>query len=142
MDNTQITLVLSNRMSELERLAPLVEQFGECNCFTPKEVFRINLALDELITNIINYGYEDAGEHEIRVELSIQDKFLTMVLVDDARPFNPLMAPCPQTDLPPEERDRPVGGLGIELVKKLMDAINYEYRDGQNILSMTKNLGG
>ena len=93
MDNTEITLVLSNRMSELERLAPLVEQFGECNCFTPKEVFRINLALDELITNIINYGYEDAGEHEIRVELSIQDKFLTMVLVDDARPFNPPYGP-------------------------------------------------
>ncbi len=140
MDDTQISLIMTNCMSELERLAPLVEQFGKCNCFTPKEIFQINLALDELITNIINYGYDDDKEHQIRLELTIEEDRLTMKLVDDAKPFNPLQAPEAQTHLPPEDRDRPVGGLGIELVRRLMDRISYEYRSGSNILTMEKHM--
>jgi serine/threonine-protein kinase RsbW len=140
MDDKRVSLVLTNHLDELERLAPLMERFGECNCFTSKEIFRVNLALDELITNIISYGYLDDNEHQICLDISIRQGRLTMRLIDDAKPFNPLEAPPAETHLPIEQRKCQIGGLGIEIVRKIMDRISYERLDEKNILTMEKKI--
>lgn len=140
MDDKKVSLILTNHLDELDRLAPLVEQFGACHCFTPKEVFKINLALDELVTNIIKYGYQDSEEHQIYLDINVNDGVLTVQLSDDAKPFNPLEAPPAETHLPIEERQCQIGGLGIEIVRKIMDRISYEYKKGKNILTMQKRI--
>lgn len=134
------SLLIANEMAELKRLPQLVEEFGEANCFPPKLIFQITLILDELVTNSISYGYMEPGGHQIRIDLSFKDQRLTIRLEDDAGPFNPLEAPPPELDLPLEERNRQVGGMGIHLVRTLVDQLNYERVDGKNVLVLTKEL--
>src|SRR5690349_2616546 len=82
-----------------------------------------NLALEEFVTNSIKYGYNDAEEHSIDVNIRLSEAELVLTLIDDGRPFNPLEAPEPQLDLPVEER--PIGGLGIYMVRKMSDRMTY-----------------
>jgi anti-sigma regulatory factor (Ser/Thr protein kinase) len=99
----------------------------------------INLVLDEVITNIIDYGYDDQAEHEIRVTMAVEGDRLTIEVEDDARPFDPLKAAPPDLDLPLEER--PVGGLGIHIMRSLMDAVEHQRRNDRNVLTMQKTIG-
>ena len=100
---------------------------------------RINLVLDELVTNIIDYGFDDTGRHEIRVTMAVEGGTLTIEVEDDARAFDPLAAAPPDLTLALE--DRPVGGLGIHIVRTVMDTVEYQRRDGHNILTMRKTIG-
>ncbi len=90
------------------------------------------LAIEELVINCIQYGYDDVNEHTITVVLSIEDKNLTINVLDDGHPFDPLAAPEP--DLSLEIGDRPIGGLGIHLLRQLADHMAYERLDGTNRL--------
>jgi anti-sigma regulatory factor (Ser/Thr protein kinase) len=96
------------------------------------------LAIEELVTNCIEYGYDDADDHTIVIVLSISDGSLTMDVIDDGHPFDPLTAPPPDFSL--EVEDRPIGGLGIYLLRKLADNISYERNHGTNRLTLTKRL--
>jgi serine/threonine-protein kinase RsbW len=95
-----------------------------------------NLALEEFGTNSIKYGYDDANEHWIEVTLSISGRELIVNIIDDGRAFNPLEAPEPQFDIPMEERR--VGGLGIYLVRKMSDRMEYQREGGKNRLTLHK----
>ena len=86
-----------------------------------------NLVLDELVTNIIKYGFDDAREHQIRVEMEVGVDLLTISVEDDGKPFNPLEAPSPNLDLPIE--DWPIGGLGVFIVKSIAAAAEARRRD-------------
>jgi serine/threonine-protein kinase RsbW len=105
---------------------------------SPEAGFLVSLAIEELVTNCIKYGYDDAGEHTIDIELSLAGHTLTMIVVDDGHPFDPLAAPPPDLSLAIE--DRPIGGLGIHLLRELADDVTYERRDGTNRLTLTKRM--
>jgi serine/threonine-protein kinase RsbW len=130
---------VKNALSELGRVSRLVERFGAAHGLTARVVFETTLALDEVLTNVISYGYDDSDTHDIRIGLSCADGQLVIAVEDDGRPFNPLHAPAPALDGPLETR--PVGGVGIHLVRQVMDHLEYTRRAGRNSLVMTKRTG-
>ena len=101
-------------------------------------MYLVSLAIEELVTNCIKYGYRDANGHTIDFLLSVDEGVLSLEVVDDGNPFNPLDAPRPDLSLPPEKR--PIGGLGLHLLRELADEMRYERRDGTNRLSLTKRM--
>lgn len=101
-------------------------------------MYLVSLAIEELVTNCIKYGYTDATDHTIDFVLSVDAGTLRMEVIDDGNPFNPLDAPRPDLTLPPESR--PIGGLGLHLLRELADEMRYERRDGTNRLSVTKRM--
>ena len=105
-----------------------------------KKILRkLCMVTDELITNIVSYAYGgDYGEATVKVDISEEDSAVTMVFIDGGEPFNPLESEDPDTGLKTSER-RP-GGLGIFMVKRTMDEVNYEYKDNQNIVTVKKKL--
>ncbi len=132
--------VLKNKLSEVQRAADLFEEFGEENGIPLKDIFQINLVLDELISNVINYGYPKEENREIYLKYIIGDnKKLLLEIRDYGVPFNILEMEEVDVSLGIEERA--IGGLGIHLVKNIMDDIEYERKGGQNILTLKKELG-
>jgi serine/threonine-protein kinase RsbW len=95
-------------------------------------------AIEELVLNSIEYGYDDSDPHTISLVLSIDRETLTITVIDGGRPFDPLAAPPPDLSLP--VLARPVGGLGLYLLRQLSDQVSYERRDGANRLTLTKRL--
>jgi anti-sigma regulatory factor (Ser/Thr protein kinase) len=127
-----------NDLAEVEKLSRLVEAFGEAEGLQPESVFNVNLALDEVITNIIRYAHDDGRQHPIVVRLAIDQGVLTAHVEDDGRAFNPLEAPVP--DIGASIDERPIGGLGIHLVRSVMNSVEYRREDGRNVLTMKKRL--
>jgi anti-sigma regulatory factor (Ser/Thr protein kinase) len=101
-------------------------------------MYLVSLAIEELVTNCVKYGYRDSKDHTIDFVLRVGDGTLRVEVIDDGNPFNPLDAPRPDLSLPPE--DRPIGGLGLHLLRELADDLRYERRDGTNRLSLTKRM--
>tara|TARA_B100000678_G_scaffold167559_1_gene139964 strand:- start:45 stop:347 length:303 start_codon:yes stop_codon:yes gene_type:complete len=93
--------------------------------------------LDEVVTNIVEYGYDDDDEHLIDIKFILNEQSLKIIIIDDAKPYNILDKKDPDTSLSLDEK--PIGGLGIYLVKRLMTNIDYDYRDGKNHLLLTKS---
>lgn len=101
---------------------------------------QIDVAIDELFGNIARYAYSpDVGKATVRFSVEEKPLEVTITFIDNGVPFNPLEKSNPDTSLSAEER--PIGGLGIFLVKKSMDMVEYEYKNGQNILKIKKNIG-
>ncbi len=132
----QFTMVIKNQVSELERAGRAVEAFGERHSVPARIMFNVNLAVDEILTNIISYGYPQGGDHEIVIRLSLSAGELIVIIEDEGRPFDPLHTKPPDTEVPASERS--VGGLGIHLVRKVMDRLEYRREEGKNVLTMTK----
>ena len=104
-----------------------------------KAQMQISVAVDELFTNISSYAYNpDVGPATVRVEVCQEPLSVIITFIDKGVPYNPLNAAVPDITLSAE--DRPIGGLGIHMVRKTMDDICYEYKDGKNILSIKKNI--
>ena len=136
----RISVQLKNKLSELERISQILEELGKLHHLPSKALYGVNLALEEILTNVISYGYEDKNEHEIIVRLSLQNGELVTEVEDGGRAFNPLELPEPDMNSPLEER--PIGGLGIHFVRELMDAVEYSRKDGKNLLVMKKKTKG
>ncbi len=136
--NASASLKISPSLEQLERISAAVEELGERDNWPPDLIFKVNLALDELSVNIVNYG-KDASE--IEVSMVADAESVTVEISDDGPPFDPLTeAAQPNVDAPLE--DRPIGGLGIHLVRELMDELHYRREDGKNRLAMVKRKGG
>jgi len=131
-----LSVTLVNDRSEIERLSRLVDAFGEAEGLQPDAIFSLNLALDEVVTNIIRYAHDDGRQHPIVVRLTLEPGVLTVEVEDDGRAFNPLEAPAP--DLHASIEERPIGGLGIHLVRSVMSSVEYRREDGRNMLTMKK----
>ena len=130
---------IKNDLSEIRVLADLVETFGKKNGFSGDLINDINLSLEEIITNTIAYGYEDKSAHLIDVRISLGGKELILEVVDDGRSFDPLVeAPIPDVDKPLEEKIE--GGLGVFLVRKIMDKMEYKRKNDKNILLLKKTI--
>lgn len=132
------SLRIANRLLELDRVADAVEAFGEAHGLPAKVRYQIRLVLDELLTNTITYGYPEDGAHDIAVSMSQEGSRLRFLLTDDARPFDPLTAKVPDVGAPIS--DRPIGGLGIHLVRAIMDRVAYERVGGTNRLLLEKDI--
>jgi sigma-B regulation protein RsbU (phosphoserine phosphatase) len=132
----ELEIKLNNKVSEIGRFNQTLTEFARRHGLAPNVVHDLNLALEEIITNIISYGYTDDREHEIRVRLSVQPGEIKAEVEDDGQPFNPVEAPEPDTTKSLEERK--IGGLGIHLVRKLMDQIEYKRQGDRNLLTIKK----
>lgn len=126
-------------MVELDRIAAYLEETGEEWQLSGSLIFSLNLALEEALTNIFLYGFDDQNEHTIQIDFKKAPDKLYISVIDDGRPYNPTLRADPDTTLATE--DRPIGGLGIFLIKKIMDHVEYEWNDNKNILILTKNIG-
>lgn len=133
---SSITIV--NSLKELTRLAEFVEIFGEQAELPLKIIFEMNLCLDELITNVVSYGYNDSESHSIHIILEKNKDVVAIEIIDDGIEFNPLMKDPPDTTLPLEERQ--LGGLGIHLVKSVMSDYTYAREGSNNRLKLFKRL--
>jgi anti-sigma regulatory factor (Ser/Thr protein kinase) len=114
------------------------EQLEALDC-PMKAQMQIDIAIDELFGNIAHYAYNpEVGSATVRVEVIEDPLAVTITFIDNGVPYDPLAKADPDTTLSAEERD--IGGLGIYMVKKSMDDITYEYKNGQNFLKIKKNL--
>lgn len=107
-----------------------IEAFCEQNYIPPDKLFTVQLIIEELVTNIINYGSSAGKTETIEISLSVQDDALSLAIRDNARAFNPLEAAEP--DIGQSLEERAIGGLGLFLVRKKAKSLTYEYRDGFN----------
>ena len=131
-----LSLALRNDRRELARIGESVERFGGQCQLTSDDTAQINLMLDELVSNVIKYGYDEAGEHQIDVTVGVDADRITISVEDDGKPFNLLEAPPPNFDLSIEQR--PVGGLGVFLVRSIADAVDYRRDGNRNVVTLTK----
>ena len=127
-----------NDLAQLEHLNAKIMAFNQDNDIPDKIAFNINLAIEEMVTNIINYGYDNDENDEIIVDIINDKEELKITITDSAKPFNPLEQNDPNLEASLE--DRQIGGLGIFFTKKLMDDINYTRENDKNILALRKSL--
>lgn len=133
-----VSLKIAPELDQLERITAAVEEFAERDDWPPDLTFKVNLVLDELSVNVVNYG---GNASEIEVSLASDGDQVRVEIADDGKPFDPLHeAPEPDIDAPLE--DRPIGGLGIYLVREMMDELYYSRENGKNRLAMVKRKGG
>jgi uncharacterized protein (TIGR02172 family) len=132
-------LEIQAELSKLDEVRSFLEERLDSTACKPKARMQIQLAVEEIFSNIANYAYQpQSGKATVRVEVSNEPVSVTITFVDHGVPYDPLAKEDPDVTLSVEERG--VGGLGIFLTKQIMDDVAYEYREGQNILTLKKNL--
>ncbi len=132
--SVKLALKVETRTEELERVAAVVETLAEQENWPPDFTFRVNLVLEEFGINIMNHGHA-GGLHAFDITLTAEPDSLLIEFTDDGKPFNPLEdAPLPDTEAALE--DRPIGGLGIHLVRKMTDRMHYRREDSKNHSTM------
>lgn len=136
--SAQLRIRLRNRVEELRRVQAALEQFAAAERLPLSLLGSLSLVIEEVVCNIVFHGYEDDAEHEIELRLAVEGDDLVLEVEDDGRAFDPLSVPAP--DLGAPLPGRPVGGLGIPLIRRLMDEMRHERRCGRNRLTLTKRI--
>lgn len=131
-------IVLENQVSEISKLAEFIEKLGEEFNFSMGLVMNLNLVMEELVSNVIFYAYPKGSKNSFSVEFTINNDIIEIILSDSGVPFDPTIAK--EADITLSAEERPIGGLGIFLVKKIMDTVVYERKNDKNILKMTKKI--
>lgn len=131
------SITLTNDVQEVPRLNVFVDEVCEDMGCDMETTMRMNLAIEEAVVNVIDYAYPSGTVGSIDIKVTIYDNHMEFVISDSGTPFDPTKKEDVDISLPVEERR--IGGLGIHLVKQLMDKINYERKDGRNILTLIKN---
>jgi len=130
----RLDMSLASDVQEVARVIDSLEEFAAAEGIPADQALRFGLALDELVTNVISYGMKDRSDGAIHLVIEHRDGALHAELADDGPPFDPLAA---ETALPEGDLEtRPVGGLGLTLVKTFMDRLDYRRVDGFNRLTM------
>ena len=131
-------ITVKAEIDNIHKVTEFVESILEGADCPAKVCIQISLCVDELFSNIAHYSYPDReGDATVAVEVRNDEKTAEITFCDSGIPYNPLEKEDPDTTLSADER--PIGGLGIFLVKKNVDDIIYEYRDGKNVLKIRKN---
>lgn len=132
-------MTLQATLDNLPEVTAFIDsQLEELDC-PMKAQFQIDVAIDELFTNIATYAYGDStGNVTVRLDTQEDPRAVLITFIDNGVPYNPLEQEEPDITLAAE--DRPIGGLGIFVVKKTMDDMSYDYKDGQNILRIKKKI--
>jgi len=137
-DETERHLILHNDIQQIPQLAEFIETIAEEIELDQGLAMSLNLALEEAVTNVILYAYPEGSDGLVDIEAILSKDKLRFIISDSGMEFDPTAAP--EADVTLGVEDRPIGGLGIYLVRKIMDTVSYERADGKNILSMTKKL--
>lgn len=134
------TLILDNKLQEIEKLPAFIEALGEEAQLTKPQMLSLRLALEEALVNVIRYAYpaRETGKINLKALYEPQESYIRFELTDSGKPFDPTLAK--EADLTLNVENRPVGGLGIFLIKKQMDKMTYKRENGMNKLMMVKNI--
>lgn len=138
MPDTSRTIMIRNDLHEIPRVEQMLRAFITKHQLPLSFIMDFTLAAEELLTNVISYGYEDARRHFIQLRLQYDARAVTLRLEDDGRAYDPLTTALPS--LTAGVMERPIGGLGIYLVHQLMDQVEYQRVAEKNIVVLTKNL--
>lgn len=133
-----VSLKITPSLDQLERITAVVEDLGERDDWPPDLIFKVNLVLDELWVNVVHYS---GATGDVELSLDADSDTVRLEIADDGRPFDPL-TDAVKPDLDASLEDRPIGGLGLHLVRELMDELHYTRKDGKNRLAMVKRKGG
>jgi len=141
--SNHLQLRINKDLTEIARLHAEFEKFAAPLGLSEKMIFQVDLALDEIVTNIIQHGFDQHGYDQddnppIAVDIALEGDIIKIEIIDMARPFDPLSVPAPDLDAP--IADRPVGGLGIHLVKSMMDEVSYQRKAPYNHLILRKQI--
>ena len=131
-------LTLPNNIEAIPQLNEFIDIICEEQGIDFDAAMSLNLALEEAVVNVMDYAYPEGTEGYVDIDADADDEFLTFVISDSGIPFDPTKKEEVDTTLPAEERK--VGGLGIHLVRRIMDSIKYEYTNNKNILTLRKKL--
>jgi anti-sigma regulatory factor (Ser/Thr protein kinase) len=133
-------LILQNEVAEISKLAIFIEELGEEFGLSPELVFNLNLVLEEAVSNVILYAYPKEEHQTISLIARKKDNQLIFVLTDSGKEFDPTQAP--DADITLSAEDRPIGGLGIFLIRQIMNTVEYQRIEGKNVLTLGKELEG
>ena len=125
------------RLSALRNLSQMVEAFGATNGLPEAKIYMLNLVLDELVANSVNYGLDRVAEPRIEITLWVSGTLLVMTIRDNGHRFDPTESARPDLSSPLAERA--VGGLGLHLVKRFADRVTYQFTEGRNQLTLEHN---
>ena len=134
----QNSLTLPNDVQEVPRLAEFVDEACEATGLDMGMAMKMNLAIEEAVVNVMNYAYPAGTKGDVIIDAQAGSDWLKFIISDNGAPFDPTAKAEVDTTLSAEERG--IGGLGIHLIRQLMDGINYERIDGRNVLALTKKL--
>lgn len=132
------SIILANDISEIARLNEFVEEIVNDFSLSPEVIFNLNLVLEEAVVNIINYAYPKEEHEKIYLSAKLHNDSIILVLTDTGKEFDPTMVP--DTDITLSADERPIGGLGIFLIRQIMNEVKYERIDGKNVLTLEKKL--
>lgn len=133
------SLILPNDIETIPQLNEFIDAVAEEVAFDMSLAMSLNLAIEEAVVNVMEYAYPDGEKGNVEIEVTVDEGWLTFIISDSGIAFDPTTKEDADTTLSAEER--PIGGLGIFLVKKLMDTIEYQRTDGKNVLTLRKNIG-
>ena len=131
-------ICIKNKISELEKVAQFVEEIGEELGLNMELQMNLNLVMEEMVTNVIFYAYPQDEEADIELLAKSDGKELTFVLSDQGKEFDPTAKEDNDLSVNPAERD--LGGMGIFIVKNIMNKVTYQRLEGKNLLTMTKGI--
>jgi len=131
-------LRIKNKISELERVAQFIEQIGEELQLDMELQMNLNLVMEEMVSNVIFYAYPKDEDSEIELLAKCDGKRLTFVISDQGKEFDPTAKEDADPDVNPAERE--IGGMGIFIVKNIMNQVTYQRLEGKNLLTMTKEI--
>jgi anti-sigma regulatory factor (Ser/Thr protein kinase) len=132
------SIILANDISEVSRLYEFIEEVGNDFSLSPDIVFNLNLVLEEAVVNIINYAYPKEDHQHIYLSAKMRDDSIVLVLTDTGKEFDPTAAPEADVTLSADERE--IGGLGIFLIRQIMNEVKYERIEGKNVLTLEKKI--
>lgn len=130
----EMHMELAPRLSAISSLAEVIEEFGQNHNIPDAQIYFVNLEIDELMTNYVTHAYPRVRRPRMKITLRAFANKLVLMVEDSGPPFNPL--DVPEADLTPDVNKRPDGGMGLHLVRKYADRIDYRCIDEQNILSL------
>lgn len=133
-----LNITFNNDITEISRLAGFIDEVAEKFSLPMDMVFSLNLVLEEAVTNVIMYAYPKEEHEFIYLSADIQDGSLVFVLTDSGKEFDPTL--MPDADITLSAEDRQIGGLGIFLIRQIMNEVKYERIDNKNVLTLEKKL--
>lgn len=132
------SIILANDISEISRLNEFIEEIGNEFSLAPDVIFNLTLVLEEAVVNVINYAYPKEEHEYIYLSARMHDGSIVLVLTDTGKEFDPTAAP--EADVTLSAEDRQIGGLGIFLIRQIMNEVKYERIEGKNVLTLEKKL--
>ena len=132
-------ITIRNQVNELERVAQFVDEIGEELGLSMELQMNLNLVMEEMVTNVIFYAYPEGTDATIELVAESNGKELTFLLSDQGREFDPTLKDDADPDVNPIDREG-LGGMGIFIVKNIMNQVSYQRLDGKNLLTMKKEI--